>query len=118
MVRRNTARPGDSVFVSGTLGDAALGLAPAPQRAPRPMPGALRPQRPSTCAAATCGREPRLGLGAALRGHASAAMDISDGLAKDLARMCSGQRLRGTGAVRRATPLAGRRAKPWRPTQG
>jgi thiamine-monophosphate kinase len=87
MVRRNTARPGDALFVSGTLGDAALGLL----------------LRRNARLAATWGLseadahhlrqrylrpEPRLGLGEALRGHAAAAMDISDGLAKDLDRMC------------------------------
>jgi thiamine-monophosphate kinase len=88
MVRRNTARPGDSVFVSGTLGDAALGLllrrnarlgeswGLAPADAEHLRRRYLRPS-------------PRLGLGAALRGHSAAAMDISDGLAKDLSRMCS-----------------------------
>ena len=87
MVRRATARPGEALYVSGSLGDAVLGLAlrkdPALARRWGLTPGEaehlhsryLRPQ-------------PRLGLGPALREHASAAMDISDGLAKDLARMC------------------------------
>ena len=87
MVRRGTARPGDSVFVSGSLGDAALGLAlrkdPAlaarwglsPDEAEHLRHRYLRPQ-------------PRLDLHEALRAHAAAAMDVSDGLAKDLARMC------------------------------
>jgi thiamine-monophosphate kinase len=88
MVRRNTARPGDAVLVSGTLGDAALGL--LVRRNPRLADTwglaatdaehlrrrYLRPQ-------------PRLGLGEALRGHSASAMDISDGLAKDLSRMCN-----------------------------
>jgi thiamine-monophosphate kinase len=87
MVRRNTARPGDAVFVSGTLGDAALGL--LLRRNPRlaatwtlatPDADHLRYRylRP----------EPRLGLGEVLRRHSASAMDISDGLAKDLGRMC------------------------------
>jgi thiamine-monophosphate kinase len=95
MVRRGTARAGDAIFVSGTLGDAALGLAlrrnPAlasawglsPADAEHLLRRYLRPQ-------------PRLGLAAALRDHASAAMDVSDGLAKDLGRMCAAS---GCGAV-------------------
>jgi thiamine-monophosphate kinase len=88
MVRRGTARPGDVLFVSGTLGDAFLGLALrkdvalagrwglASDEAQHLIQRFLRPQ-------------PRLALASALRANASAAMDVSDGLAKDLARMCS-----------------------------
>jgi thiamine-monophosphate kinase len=87
MVRRGTARAGDGLFVSGTLGDAALGLAllREPRRAAAwglsvDMVEHLkhRYRRP----------QPRLALAGALREHASAAMDLSDGLAKDLARLC------------------------------
>jgi thiamine-monophosphate kinase len=86
MVRRGTARAGDFIFVSGTIGDAGLGLALSRDGA---LAGRLgltadeagylghRYRRP----------EPRLGLAAALREHASAAMDVSDGLAKDLGRL-------------------------------
>lgn len=87
LVPRTTARPGDRLFVSGTLGDAALGLKlrrdPALSHAWGLSQGETdhlvhRYLRP----------EPRLALRQALRGHASAAMDLSDGLAKDLSRMC------------------------------
>ena len=83
MVRRNTARPGDAVFVSGTLGDAALGLLL------RRNPALAADVGPVAADAEHLRRrylrpEPRLGLGDALREHAAAAMDISDGLAKDL----------------------------------
>lgn len=88
MVRRGTARPGDVVFVSGTLGDAALGLAlrkdPALATA-----WALSPAEAEHLRRRYARPEPRLSLAHALRDHASAAMDISDGLAKDLARMCA-----------------------------
>jgi len=88
MVRRATARPGDRLYVSGTLGDAALGL---------------RLRRDPSLAAAwdlkaddgehllrSYGRPfPPLGLRFALLNRAHAAMDISDGLAKDLGRMAA-----------------------------
>jgi thiamine-monophosphate kinase len=82
MVRRAGARPGDRIFVSGTIGDAALGLKlrkggdwklTAGQRE-HLLSRYLLPQ-------------PRTALAEAIRGHASAAMDISDGLAGDLAKL-------------------------------
>ena len=86
MVRRATACPGDVLFVSGSIGDAGLGLALA--RAPK-----LAAELGLTDADAQylCRRyrrpEPRLALADALRQYASAAMDISDGLVKDLQRL-------------------------------
>ena len=87
MVRRATARPGEVLFVSGSLGDAALGLAlrKDPALADRWQ---LAPAEAAYLRERYARPQPRLGLGPALRAHASAAMDISDGLAKDLARMC------------------------------
>lgn len=70
---RSGARPGDVVAVSGTLGDAALGLEPG---APR---SALRRQRRPL---------PRVALGEALRGLATACIDLSDGLLQDLGHVC------------------------------
>lgn len=70
-LRRDGARAGDSVWVSGRLGGSALGLATERGTARRKH---LRP-------------EPRLELGRFLRGKASAAMDLSDGLSLDLARL-------------------------------
>ncbi|HJU30365.1 MAG TPA: thiamine-phosphate kinase [Hyphomicrobiaceae bacterium] len=88
MVRRGAARAGEAIFVSGTLGDAALGLML------RKSPDLAAQWGLSADEAAyLIGRyvrpQPRLGLATALRQHASAAMDVSDGLAKDLARMCA-----------------------------
>ena len=79
---RSGARPGDVVVVSGVPGEAAGGLA-ALQRS-LPMSDAIarlqrRFARPT----------PRLGLGRALRGFATAAMDISDGLLTDLDKLCA-----------------------------
>ena len=76
---RAGARPGDRIFVSGTLGDAGGGLDVALGR---------RPARPAASAerllARLCRPTPRLALGHALRGIASAAIDVSDGLCQDL----------------------------------
>lgn len=72
-LRRDGARPGDRVYVSGTLGDAALGLRQW-QAGERAGPAVERLQRP----------QPRVALGRALLGLASAVVDVSDGLAADL----------------------------------
>jgi thiamine-monophosphate kinase len=76
-MRRDAARPGDRLYVSGTLGDAAL---------------ALRERLAGVADSVLAGRldcpDPRIGLGLALRGHAAAAIDVSDGLVSDLAHIC------------------------------
>jgi len=95
MVRRATARPGDLVYISGTIGDAALGLAL------RRDPGLaerwrLEPGGCSRLEAAYLRPVPPVSLVPALRTSAAAAMDISDGLVKDFDRMC---RASGVGGV-------------------
>ena len=77
-LRRSGARPGDAIFVSGTLGDAALAL--------RQWQGgsAVRTAREKQLRQRLDRPTPRLALGLALRGIASAAIDLSDGLAGDL----------------------------------
>jgi len=88
MVHRSGAQPGDRVVVTGTIGDAVLGLDVL---------------RGGAVAAALAGDEearqmligryrvpqPRSALATAIRSHASAAMDVSDGLAGDLTKLCA-----------------------------
>jgi len=87
MVHRSGAKPGDRVVVTGTIGDAALGL------------GILKGGAAATALAGDAaaremlaGRyrvpQPRNALAKAVRDHAHAAIDVSDGLAGDLAKLC------------------------------
>jgi len=78
-VRRSGARPGDLLYVSGTIGDGALGLLAATDR----LNGADAADR-SWLADRYRLPRPRTGLGPLLAGLASAMMDISDGLVGDL----------------------------------
>ncbi|RZK91217.1 MAG: thiamine-monophosphate kinase [Methylobacterium sp.] len=90
MVRRMTAAIGDVLCVSGTIGDAALGL--PFRRSPLPDWGdAIGEDACATLVDRYWHPRPRLGLAPILRHHARAAMDISDGLAGDLAKMLKGE---------------------------
>ncbi|HEV2564208.1 MAG TPA: thiamine-phosphate kinase [Microvirga sp.] len=93
MVRRTTARAGEFVCVTGTIGDAALGL--KLRSAPAWAEG-LSPEEKAHLADRYLHPRPRHRLALALRSHASAAMDVSDGLAGDLAKM---MRASGVSAV-------------------
>ena len=94
MVRRGGARAGDLVYVSGHLGGAALGLA-LRLRTPAAKQWGVSQDDSAAALARYLRPAPKIGLRAALANHARSAMDISDGLIKDLDRMC---RLTGTGA--------------------
>jgi thiamine-monophosphate kinase len=86
MVRRHGARPGDVVVATGTIGDAALGLK---LRLDAAAAGWWRLD--AAMEQHLLGRyllpQPRTAIAEALRRHASAAMDVSDGLVGDLAKL-------------------------------
>jgi thiamine-monophosphate kinase len=85
MVHRKGAKPGDRIVVTGTIGDAALGLDIL-------KGGAGAALADAGAKAMLIGRyrvpQPRNALAKAVRDHAHAAMDVSDGLAGDLAKLC------------------------------
>jgi thiamine-monophosphate kinase len=99
-IRRGGARAGDLVWVSGTIGDAFLGL------------GVLRGAYPELAAehrAALIDRfqvpEPRVALGTALGGIARAMIDVSDGLLADLGHICETSRV-GAVVEQEALPMS------------
>jgi thiamine-monophosphate kinase len=87
MVRRGGARAGDRVFVTGTVGDAALGV-----RLRKKQGLARRWGLDAAMRRHLEGRyllpQPRIALAEVLRTHANGGMDVSDGLAGDLAKLC------------------------------
>ncbi|MGN6572871.1 MAG: thiamine-phosphate kinase [Pseudolabrys sp.] len=83
MVRRAGAKPGHRVFVTGTIGDAALGLVLR-----KGASWALTDAQRDHLFSRYLLPQPRNALAEAVRVYASAAMDVSDGLAGDLAKLC------------------------------
>jgi len=92
MVRRAGARAGDSVVVTGTIGDAALGVILRRDPAAAKRWGLDRKMR-AHLERRYLVPEPRNALAEALRRSANGGMDISDGLAGDLAKMCRASRV-------------------------
>ncbi len=98
MIRRSGARAGDHVFVSGTIGDAGAGLKLRQDGNAGDAYLVGRYQQPT----------PRLRLGRALRGVATASLDVSDGLLADLGHIAAVSGVRivvAAGAVPRSEAL-------------
>lgn len=90
MVRRAGAKVGDRIAVTGTIGDAALGL--------RLLKKQIAGEGLDTSSRDFLIQryrvpQPRNALAIAIRDHASAAMDVSDGLAGDLTKLCAASRV-------------------------
>ena len=82
-IRRNGAKPGDRVWVSGAIGDAFLGL-----KVLRGGYEELAPEHRAALAARFQLPDPRTELGPRLAGIAHAMIDVSDGLLADLGHIC------------------------------
>nr|WP_242699092.1 MULTISPECIES: thiamine-phosphate kinase [unclassified Delftia] len=96
---RSGARAGDDIWVSGSLGDARLALEALLSHTTLP-PGTLAAARQRLEAPT-----PRVALGQALRGIASSALDVSDGLLGDLGHILEQSRVGASLDTRLVTPL-------------
>ena len=88
VLRRTGAQPGDSLWVSGTIGDGALGLMAAKGDLPD-----LSADSQTALIRRYQVPQPRLALGQALQGLATACIDISDGLVADVTHLCEASNL-------------------------
>ena len=93
-LRRNGAKMDDDLYISGTIGGAALALAMLQQKQPIDAVLAAKYHCP----------EPRLTLGLKLIGIATSALDISDGLLADIQQLCTTSHV-GARLERAAIPL-------------
>jgi thiamine-monophosphate kinase len=91
MLRRNGAKPGDAVYVTGSIGDSGGGLAIF-----RREKHALSERQRDYLTSRYRLPEPPVALGATLRGLASAAVDVSDGLVADLGHVAKASSVRIT----------------------
>jgi len=107
-VQRAGARPGDGIWVTGTIGDGALGLAVAQGRLSDPSGFLLGRYR-----------LPRPRVGLIIAGIASAGMDVSDGLIQDLGHICRASHLAATidAAAVPASPAAQAAGDGWLETR-
>lgn len=83
VLRRNSARPGDSLWVTGTIGDGALGLLAARDEIPD-----LSAEEQAYLVQRYRIPQPRVSVGQHLVGLATACIDISDGFVADVAHVC------------------------------
>jgi len=109
MVKRTTAGAGQAIIVTGTIGDGALGLALRLDPTRAGFAG-LDAKARATLNDRYLHPRPRLALVNALRGHASAAMDVSDGLVGDLTKMLAASGVAGEIDVSRVPLSAAARA--------
>jgi thiamine-monophosphate kinase len=93
-IRRSGACPGDHIWVSGTIGDASLGLTVLRGGYPD-----LPPEQRAALIARFQLPEPRVELGPRLAGIAHAMCDVSDGLAADLGHICEASQVAATVAL-------------------
>ena len=109
MLRRAGASAGDRMVVTGTIGDAALGLLLRNDMAAAARWGLGR-EASNNLQQRYLVPQPRLAIAEILRAHASAAMDVSDGLAGDLAKLCRASAVSAEIEVARVPLSAGARA--------